>query len=308
MAESKPVDLRTTSDVDAIADELYGLPPDEFTPARDEHVRKARADKRPDLAREVAKLRKPTQSAWLINLLWRDQREVLEQFFEIAVMLRQAQANAAGAELRALTTQRRQLENAMIRQAKALAQQAGVDVGAATEREAQETLSAALAEPEVADEVRTGRLVKAVSYAGFGSLATSPRPISPPARTDAAAEAPPATAQVDDFAAKAAERARQRRAEAERRVAGARADLERMADAFAEADRSVSSAQKKHQDLVDELEQTESRLRDLTAQAAAADQAAQAAGRRRDQAEKDRELAERALEHAQQALSELPAS
>ena len=307
MAESKPADVHTTTEVDAIADELYGLPPDEFTPARDEHVRKARADKHAELAREIGKLRKPTQSAWLINLLWRDQREVLEQFFDVAVMLRQAQADAAGVELRALTTQRRQLENAMIRQAKALAQQAGVDVGPATEREAQETLSAALAEPEVADEVRTGRLVKAVAYAGFGSLATSPRPSSPPARTDAA-EATPAAAQVDDFAAKAAERARQRRAEAERRVAGARADLERMADAFAEADRSVSSARKKHRDLVDELEQTESRLRELKVQAAAADQAAQAAGRRRDQAEKDRELAERALEHAQQALRELPAS
>ena len=305
MAESKPADVQ--AEVDAIADELYGLPPDQFTPARDEYVRKTRADKHAELAREIGKLRKPTQSAWLINLLWRDQREVLEQFFEVADALRQAQADAAGAELRALTTQRRQLESAMIRQAKTLAQQAGVEVGAATEREAQETLSAALAQPEVANEVRSGRLVKAAAYAGFGSLSgTAARPVSAPARP-AATDAPPAAAQVDDFAAKAAERAKQRRAEAERRVASARADLERMADAFAEADRSVSGAQKKHQDLLDELVRTETRLGELKDQVLAADHAAQAAMRRRAQVEQDRQVAERALEHAQQALGELPA-
>src|SRR5438874_9818437 len=103
----------------------------------------------------------------------------MEQFFEVAEGMRQAQAHAAGGELRELMTQRRQLENAMIRQAKALAQQHGVDVSASTEREAQETLSAALAQPEVADELRTGRLTRAVSYAGFGTGAApraAPRP------------------------------------------------------------------------------------------------------------------------------------
>src|SRR5581483_4276571 len=106
-------------------------------------------------------------------------------------------------------TQRRQLENAMIRQAKALAQQAGVDVGAATEREAQETLSAALAEPEVADEVRTGRLVKPIAYAGFGTLPAPGAARPAPKRVEPAAAQ--STAKIDDFAAKAAERALQRR-------------------------------------------------------------------------------------------------
>ena len=54
--------------VDAVADVLYGLPPDEFSPARDQYVRQAREQRNQPLARELAKLRKPTQSAWLGNL------------------------------------------------------------------------------------------------------------------------------------------------------------------------------------------------------------------------------------------------
>src|SRR5438552_9719044 len=170
-------------ELDQIAGELYALNPDEFTAARNERVREVRSRGDAALAREIAKLRKPTQSAWLLNLLWRDQREVMEQFFEVADGMRQAQSQAAGAELRELMSQRRQLENAMIRQAKALAQQHGVDISPSTEREAQETLSAALAQPEVADELRTGRLTKPLTYAGFGTLAspgTSARPASRP--------------------------------------------------------------------------------------------------------------------------------
>jgi hypothetical protein len=79
MAESVSAD--TERQLDEVAGELHGLLPDEFTAARDERVKTARAAGDGALAREIAKLRKPTQSTWLINLLWRDQREVLEQFF-----------------------------------------------------------------------------------------------------------------------------------------------------------------------------------------------------------------------------------
>jgi hypothetical protein len=130
----------------------------------------------------LGKLRKPTQSAWLINLLWRDQREVMEQLFLLASELGQAQAAAAGAALRELTQQRRQLENALLRRAVDLASQAGVRVSDSVAREAQETLGAALAVPEVADEVRSGRLVKPATYAGFGGAASggAPRPATSP--------------------------------------------------------------------------------------------------------------------------------
>ena len=100
-----------------VADALYALKPDDFSAARDAEVRSARDAGQQPLAREIAKLRKPTQSAWLVNLLWRDQHEVMEQLFELAHELSQAQADAAGPALRELTAQRRQIENSLVRRA-----------------------------------------------------------------------------------------------------------------------------------------------------------------------------------------------
>jgi len=159
---------------DAVADELYGLRPDEFAAARDEQVKRARAAGQAALARELSKLRRPTQSAWLINLLWRDQREVLEQLFELASELSAAYAEASREELQRVTAQQRQLEVALMRRARELGQQAGVSVSADTEREAQETLTAALAQPAAADELRSGRLTRPIPYAGFGAPTGQP--------------------------------------------------------------------------------------------------------------------------------------
>jgi len=172
-AEPEAAEGGQALELDKIADELYGQRPDAFAAARDEQVRKARAEGRQPLARELARLRKPSQSAWLVNLLWRNQREVLEQFLQLGEEMTLAQAQASGPELLRLTAVRRELEAALVRGARTLAEQAGVAVSASMEREAQETLSAALAVSDVADEIRTGRLVKPASYAGFGTLGPS---------------------------------------------------------------------------------------------------------------------------------------
>ena len=174
-----------TAGFDEIADRLYALTPDAFAAARDEAVKQARAAKDAALAKELAALRRPTQSAWIVNLLWRDQAPVLEQLFQIADGLSLAQAQSAGAQFRELLALRRQLESALLRQAEALAIAHGVRPTAATMREVQETLSSALTSREVADEVRSGRLVKPPGpiVAGFGgpvapiAPAAAPRPV-----------------------------------------------------------------------------------------------------------------------------------
>ena len=137
-SRSTPASTDREPEFDAIADELYALPPGDFAAARDEYVRKARAEGRQALARELAQLRRPTLSAWLINLLWRDQRDVMEQLFELADALRRAQAQAAGGELRTLTDQRRELEAALLRRASELADEHGVKLTDTVAREAQE--------------------------------------------------------------------------------------------------------------------------------------------------------------------------
>jgi hypothetical protein len=135
----------------------------------------------------------------------------MEQLFELSRELARAQADAAGDTLRELTAQRRQIENALMRRAVALGTQAGVRVSDSVVREAQETLSAALAVPEVADEVRSGQLVKPTSYAGFGSVspgAVAPRPPAAPIDLDAVrlrrAAGPSAPAPADSTTAQSA--------------------------------------------------------------------------------------------------------
>jgi hypothetical protein len=306
-------------ELEDIADRLYELRPDAFAAARDNEVSKARAAGRQPLVRELGRLRKPTQSAWLINLLWRDQREVLEQLFEMAAGLSQAQAQASGAELRTLTAQRRELERALMLRARALAQQAGVAVSAAMEREAQETLSAALVRPDVADDVRTGRLVKPVAYAGFGSL-----PSAPPSLASAAASGRVATqAQPPtDLAGRAAQRARdreeaarnaqeararQQREEAERRTAQARVMLQVAVETLADRRRAADAARAHHQELLEQLDQARERLRQLEQEVAAAEQAATAAARRQDQAQQAHASAAQALDNAERSAESISA-
>jgi hypothetical protein len=287
------------SELDEIADRLYALRPEEFAAARDEEVRKARADKNQTLARELGKLRRPTQSAWLINLLWRDQRDVMEALFQLAEELGRAQAQASGRELQTLTAQRRDLESGLLRRARALAEQAGVTVSAPMEREAQETLSAALAVPDVANEVRTGRLVKPAAYAGFGTFPTggvSPR---------LAEQKPPVadrSAPSEPIDLATAQRAREQRAAAEKQVQEARAAVSAAAESLADWERAASEAQEHHLELRSQLEQLEKQLRDLRVAVATAEDAAQAAVRRRDQANKDHETAQHSLRRAEDDL------
>jgi hypothetical protein len=268
-----------------VADRLYNLRPDAFTEARDEEVKRAKAAGNAELAREIGKLRKPTQSAWLINLLWRDQREVMEQLFELAAELGRATAEASGSALRELTVRRHHIENALLRRARELAKEAGVDVGPATEREAQETLAAALADPRVAEEVRTGQLVKPAEYAGFG-VAPTVQPARP------AREAP---APIDDFQARAAERERKKRAEAEERVQRAREALDVANAQVASRVRGVEAANTA-------LDRLSERIRDLESELRRAEQERSAARRSVHEAEQHQQTAERARDSAQEVF------
>ena len=153
---------------DVIADELYGLPPDEFVPARDDRVAAAKESGDRDLARALARLRRPTKAAWLANLLARHRTEQLDGLVSLARSLTQAQQELDGDALRALSGQRHRAVGAMARDAGRLAARRGEAVNDALVREVAGILDAALADPAVAEEVRAGRLTKTVRYSGFG--------------------------------------------------------------------------------------------------------------------------------------------
>ena len=151
-----------------VADELYALAPTEFRTARDERARQARVDGDADLAEAVKKLRRPTVSAWLVNLLVREAPGQIRELLELGESLREAQQALAADRLRDLSAQRRQLVTALTQEAKRLAADASQSLSAQVERDVQDTLEAALADSGIADAVGSGRLTRALSYAGLG--------------------------------------------------------------------------------------------------------------------------------------------
>jgi hypothetical protein len=169
---------RPLTDVPIATDELirrmYEAPPDQFVAARAAAIADARKAGDSATAKRLAALRKPTVAAWLVNLLALRRPELIEQLVELATELRTAQRGLQGDALRELSTQRRQVVSALVSAARSLAVAQDPGIGAKLPlAEVESTLSAALAEPEVAAQVRTGRLVRAATYAGFGEV---PRP------------------------------------------------------------------------------------------------------------------------------------
>ena len=145
--------------------DLYALPPEEFTAARTAQVKAARAAGDRDLAARLGALRRPTASAYAVNALVRAEPELVAQVVALGAQLGQAQGGGDAAALRALGEQRRQLLEAVTDRA---AEAVGGALSPTARLEVTGTLEAALADPASAEAVRSGRLVRALSYAGFG--------------------------------------------------------------------------------------------------------------------------------------------
>ena len=157
-------------ELDEIVRELYVLPPADFVNARNELVRQARAAGSRDVAERLRQLRRPTRSAWLVNILASDSR-AMQRLSALGRELRDAQTGLARTELRSLAEQRRQLIADLLDRTKAHAAEAGVRLTPTVLSEVEATLQAALVDLAGALTIRNGRLVRPLSHSGFG-----PRP------------------------------------------------------------------------------------------------------------------------------------
>jgi hypothetical protein len=184
--------------VDEIADELYALPPARFTPARDAHVQQARQDGDAAAAKAIAALRRPTVNAWLVNLLALMRTDLISDLFELGRALREAQRQLNGAALRDLSARRRELLDGLLAQVRRLAAEQGMaNPTPAALTEVKDTLAAALADDGVAEQVRRGRMLKTVSYAGFGESPVADTATPAPSSTSDRTAVKTATAEVD---------------------------------------------------------------------------------------------------------------
>src|SRR5436190_709022 len=153
--------------LDDVADELYGGAPSDFIAGRDAAAKRAKADGDRELAEQIAALRKPTVSAWLVNLLFRDDESLAEQLVALGDQLREAERSLDGPELRNLSKSRRELVRGLVGQARSLARGQGYKASETVVQEVDATITAALADPAIAVEVTSGRLTGPREFAGF---------------------------------------------------------------------------------------------------------------------------------------------
>ncbi len=211
-------------DLDSVADELYGLPPGEFTATRNARAKQARAEGDRELAAEIQRLSRPTASAWLVNQLVRERPEVVEPLIDLGRDLRDTTARITGDELRALTQQRHQAVHALMQQARSLGAARGQRVSEAVATEVRQTLDASLADARIADAVLAGRLSRAVEYAGFGEPAEGSWPGRTASATQPRAADNGTVAEVTDLTARRRQTAERDLAEAEDSLRIAQAD------------------------------------------------------------------------------------
>jgi hypothetical protein len=301
------------SATDQLIQRLYEEPPDGFVAARTAAINEAKESGDRDTAKRLAALKKPTVAAWVVNLLALRKPELIDELVELSGALRDAQRGLDGDQLRELTAQRRQVVSALVGAARrlALAAEPGAKLPLG---EVEATLTAALAEPAIAAQVRTGRLIRAATYAGFGEV---PRPrlrlVTDDTEIDDEAgeagevvEFPHATTDGKD-AKDARERAaaERRRREIEQRRRELRRELSAAQSAERRADEQLERAENAERDAGHLVEDLDAELAELERRRteAQADVARRKQARR--SAERDAAAARRQVGDVQAALEDL---
>jgi hypothetical protein len=153
--------------IEDVADELYGLAPEDFTAARNARAKAARTDGDRELTAAITSLRKPTAGAWLLNQLVRQHRGEVESVLELGIRLRAAQGTLGAADLRALDEQRRQLTRAVAQQAVANGVTAGRRVSPQVAADVEESLRSAMVDPDAGAALASGLLTDTFSSNGL---------------------------------------------------------------------------------------------------------------------------------------------
>jgi hypothetical protein len=141
-----------------VVEELLALPPERFTEARNAAVKRLREDGRRDAAEAVKGIPRPPVSLWALNRLAHEQPELVQAFLEAAERLRQAYRS--GGDIRAATPPEREAEARVVNAAAELVRALGRSATDTVVRSLGQTLRAAAADAEIADELRRGLLIR----------------------------------------------------------------------------------------------------------------------------------------------------
>lgn len=270
------------SRLEQVAAELYALALEDFTPRRTALAKQLRAQDRA-LAEAVARLPKPALSAWAVNRFARVRTQDLDDLLGLGDQLRAAQQEHDADRVTSLTAN----AHALVRRTVAGVAEVAVDGGALLSEtllgQVEQTLRAAMADPDAAGALRVGLLAKPLAPAGFGPVdlegAVAVIPAARPARGReprlAVVQPAPEATRKDDRGAAARRAAEQSLARRER--AGAE---------LAERDDALRAAQEQH-------EQAARRREELRAEVTRAEREEQTAARAVREARKKQEQAAR---------------
>jgi hypothetical protein len=217
-------------DLPADADELYQLPLEDFTKARDDLAKRLTKESRRDDAAAVKALKKPTVATWSLNqVAWRNP-SAIHTVLEAGAKLREAHEAALSGDASALKLAKRveddSVEN-VVAEAGRVMQDLGRAANAAQLDRVRDTVRAAALDVDLGARLRAGRLVEEAEAIGFGDLSIDVDAVS--VRKGRSTRPPEADADQ-----------RRRVKEAERQLAAADAEYERRA---AEAERLHQDAE-----------------------------------------------------------------
>jgi hypothetical protein len=252
--------------------ELFVLPLEEFTAARNRLAKELRDEGDREGADRAGKARKPTVAAWALNRAAREEPALVEAMLKASDRLRDVQSRGArSADLKGASTARRR---AVEHVADAAKQVLGGGAGA-HEADITQTLLAAATDQEVRERLRSGTLERAATasanFEDLGSLLAASVESAPRGRTKARTEegAPPVDRQAVERARARAEKLDAEATEAEENAArqeedaeGAERDAERLRREAEKARRSAEEARKRATRARDHAEKTRSKADD----------------------------------------------
>jgi hypothetical protein len=270
------------------ADDLYGLPLDQFIPERTALARSLRSQGKREEAKEVSATRKPSVAAWAVNQLVRTQPRPVAELLEAGDALRAAQDQVLAGQgdrtgLRAATERERQAVAQLVKAAQGLLTTQGHELSPVVVERVSETLHAAALDEEARHQVQAGTLQRELRHVGFGTgaggtAAQSSTRARPPERPAAAVKATPAK-EPDRSQKPAPAREERRRAQRERAAAlkaarTAEGEARRTAQRAA---RALQLAQERRDRTAQTLTQAEQDLEEACTGARAAAEAREAA-------------------------------
>jgi hypothetical protein len=203
--------LAAVPNLDRELDELYGLPLDEWTRARNDLATRLKKAHQTEQAEQVRSLRKPSVVAWAVNQLARREPKRVEALLRAGERLRAAQeqalrGKAAASDVNAAARAERDAVRDLVAAARDVLEEAGHAASPATLDRVSQTLRTGAVDERGRELLTRGRFDEELKGVGFGTLTA----VEPAARP-----------RTDDLKA-ARERVKELRAEARRLAAEAR--------------------------------------------------------------------------------------